>query len=140
MHKSSLFIILLFLVVGLIAPAAFAADKKGVDQDDVVFIPMDPLFLPIFDPDTGNKTFTLMFSLEIHDVDDATVVHSNVPRLSDAYIGLLYGSLQERGLVRTGGFVDMPRVKEELALVSNEVLGSDIVKDVLIQKVSIHSH
>ena len=66
--------------------------------------------------------------------EDAAAVQSLTPRLNDAYIQDMYGILSDQAALK-GGVIQVGMIKSRLNKISAEVLGEDIVSDVLLQVV-----
>ena len=54
-----------------------------------------------------------------------------MPRLHDAYLTTLYDGVQRRTLLH-GPLLDLAKVKEQLTEASVRILGSSVVRDVLV--------
>lgn len=110
--------------------------KKGEDHaaPAVEFVELDPLLLPIIDEKGVTQTVSLVISLEVSDVAKAEEVKKLAPRLTDAYIQDMYGVLN-RHVALKGGVIQVSTIKARLNKISKEVLGEDMVNDVLLQVV-----
>lgn len=123
----------------VLALVALDADAAKKSDGGPVYVEMDPLHLPIFSADAVDQTLLLVFTLEVPDSAAADKVRVTTPRLSDAFIGQLFGVLGEKGVIDHGR-VDVDRLKDELTRASRKILGDEIVKHVLIQRVSLRRH
>lgn len=114
------------------------AEKKsghGEEAADVHFVELDALILPIVGKDGVSQVVSLVVALEVGDEAAAEEVKLMTPRLKDAFIRDLYGSLN-REAAMTGGVVQVGAIKKRLTEISKKVLGEEVVQDVLLQVVS----
>ncbi len=98
------------------------------------FVELDPLILPIIDSSGVTQTVSLVIALEVADKDKAEEVKKLTPRLKDAYIQDMYGVLNKHAALK-GGVVQVAAVKSRLTKITTDVLGEDMVSEVLLQVV-----
>ncbi len=108
--------------------------KSGHGSGDVEFVELDPLILPIIDNNGVTQTVSLVIALEVENKDKAAEVRKLTPRLKDAYIQDMYGILNKHAALK-GGVVQVGAIKGRLAKITTEVLGEDMVHEVLLQVV-----
>ena len=135
-------IVVVFLVGGAAAGYIFYFDQptetaeEEHDPDAVpVYVEFNPIMLPVIGEDGIDQFFSVLVTLEVADPIDADRVIAMAPRLNDAHLTELYGSLNARDITEDG-ILDLRQLKRRLVTVSNRVLGRDIVRDALIQTVS----
>lgn len=109
-------------------------EKKDVDKSKYVFVELDPLILPIIDEGGVTQTVSLVIAIEVADDKIAANVTGQAPRLKDAYIQDMYGALNKKSALKDG-VIQVNMLKERLNKVSAQVLGDDVVQDVLLQVV-----
>ncbi|MGB4058074.1 MAG: flagellar basal body-associated FliL family protein [Alphaproteobacteria bacterium] len=109
--------------------------KGGHGAAGAVFVELDPLILPIIDNTGVTQTVSLVIALEVESEDRAKEVKDLTPRLKDAYIQDMYGILNKHAAMK-GGVLQVSTIKTRLNKVTTEVLGEDMVHDVLLQVVS----
>lgn len=109
-------------------------EKGGHEAPAVEFVELDPLLLPIVDETGVTQTVSMVISLEVSDAAKAEEVKKLAPRLKDAYIQDMYGVLNRHAALK-GGVIQVSTIKARLNKVSTEVLGADMVNDVLLQVV-----
>ncbi len=109
------------------------AAKEGEGASGAQYVNMDPLMLPIIDETGVTQTVTLVISLEVPDDATSKEVAHLTPRLKDAYLQELYGSLSRKSVVTEQGVLRVDAIKKRLNKVSVKVLGKDKVNDVLLQ-------
>jgi flagellar FliL protein len=113
------------------------ADKKSEEThaaEAVSFIEMKPLVLPILDKNGVSQVVSLVVSLEVSNEEAKKEVERLSPRLTDAYIQDMYGTLSRQAAME-GGLLQVNYIKDRLNRVTQSVIGEDKVKDVLLQVV-----
>lgn len=123
------------------APAVFAVEhensggKKGEKVNpEFEYLQLDPLNLPIVTDEGVSQQVSLVISLEMK-FGNLDKVKLYQPKLADAYIQDLYGMLGMGHGLMQGNVLDVKLIKDRLALVTTNILGPDMVKDVLLQVV-----
>lgn len=109
-------------------------DKKGEHGGGSQFVELEPLILPIVDNEGVNQVVSLVVSLEVGSAEDAAQVEHMAPKLKDAYIQDMYGVLNRYAALK-GGVVQVAEIKKRLNKISNDIMGEDVVHDVLLQVV-----
>lgn len=104
------------------------------DSAHYEYVELDPLILPIIDEYGVNQVVSLVVSIEVADAAAAEKVKKLSPRLKDAYIQDMYGILNRHAALK-GGVVQVDKLKKRLNKVSRDVMGEDVVHDVLLQVV-----
>ncbi len=112
------------------------AEKGHGDEGEpaAAFVEMDPLILPIIGAKGATQTVSLVIVLEVADEAKAEEVKHLTPRLKDAYIQNMYGMLSRKNALQDG-MIQVGPLKERLNKISKQVLGDDVVHDVLLQVV-----
>ena len=100
-----------------------------------IYVEFNPILVPIIGDQRIDQFINIVVALEVTDQDAADRAIAMAPRLNDAYLRSLYGTLHTRDVLRHG-VVDLPLIKRRLVEESNRVLGADAVQDALIQMVS----
>ncbi len=98
------------------------------------FVELDPLILPIVDNEGVNQVVSLVIALEVGNAEDAAQVTHMAPKLKDAYIQDMYGVLNRHAALK-GGVIQVGTIKKRLNKISDEIMGEDVVTDVLLQVV-----
>ena len=112
------------------ATAAAAGEHKS--EAKAVFVDVGEIIVPVYGRDGKDKLMVVRFELELGEVMSVEDVRYLLPRLRDAYIGTL-STLAGRGeLVEESQ--RNATIKHALKLASDRVLGSDVIKDVLVQR------
>ncbi len=107
---------------------------KGGHGGGSQFVELEPLILPIVDNEGVNQVVSLVVSLEVGSPEDAAQVTHMAPKLKDAYIQDMYGVLNRHAALK-GGVVQVADIKKRLYKISNDIMGEDVVHDVLLQVV-----
>ena len=117
------------------------AKKGGADVSggrfagDPVYVHIMPMVLPVISDEGVEQLVTLIIDVEVRDFDVADDMHTNMPRVRDALMRALYGGLGQ-GSLRNGKLVDVVRIKNRATAALNEVIGSDKIREVLVQGIS----
>lgn len=111
------------------AKAAKAADGVPTTEQ---FVQLDPLIFPIIGDAGVTQTISLVVSIEVPDEAAAKEVERLAPRLKDAFIQDMYGTLHRKTSMENG-VLQVDAIKQRLNRVSIKILGEDKVNDVLLQ-------
>ncbi len=126
------------------APAYAKEEAKGGEgegkeaassSDTSFYIRLDPMVLPVINDKGLQEVVSLLVALEVKDQRNVEKVNGMQPKLKDAYVRALYGRL-DKTAYRNGKFLDVDKVKAQLAMVTESVLGKGLVLNVLIQGVN----
>lgn len=132
-------------VLALTGPGAAFAQKNAPELEGAAallatkpefhYIEMRPLILPVITPRGLTQQVSLVISLEVP-YDEKDLVEHLLPRLTDAYIGELYGQLGiGGGLMTPQGALDPGEIKNRLTSTTDKVMGPEKVHDVMLQVV-----
>lgn len=112
------------------------AEVKKEEHEEVhfEFVELDPLILPIVGDDGLSQTVSLVVVLEVFNAEAAHSVEQMTPRIKDAFIQDLYGTLNRHAALK-GGVIQVDYLKQRLNKVSQKVMGDGLVNDVLLQVV-----
>jgi len=142
-RKLSIFVFMALLAVtgpGMAYAQKTTAEPEGAaallaEKAEFVYIELRPLILPVITPRGLTQQVSLVISLEIPYEDRAHVEYL-LPKLTDAYIGELYGQLGiGGGLMTPQGALDPGEIKLRLASTTDKIMGPEKVHDVLLQVV-----
>ena len=70
----------------------------------------------------------------VRDQSAESQVNDRMPRVMDTFLTTLYGAIDEGEMIN-GSLVDVAGVKKRLQAACDRLLGSDVVKEVLVQTV-----
>ena len=107
--------------------------KKG-HGGVVEFVELDPLILPIIDTEGVTQTVSLVIAIEVASPEAKKEVETLAPRLKDAFIQDMYGVLNQHAALK-GGVIQVSTIKSRLNKITTDVMGEDVVNDVLLQVV-----
>lgn len=132
-----------FVEMGLGAPEPGHEADTPVAEDAAprspsavpVFVNIGPLTIPVLASDRIDQLVTLIVAVEVDDAAAGERVRVQGPRLTDAYLTSIYGSIA-MGRLMDDGIVDIAAVKARLAEESRRILGPAAVRDVLVQVVN----
>lgn len=131
---------LLPVVVGESTAAWAASDKKSKkkkdDGDDLEYMRLKPLFFPVVNRQGVTQQVSMVISVEVDDGEgDKLEVYR--PRLMNAYIQELYGSLGSGEAMIHGNVVDIEKIRERLVSLTQNMVGEEfVIHDVLFEVVS----
>lgn len=117
------------------APAE-EAGKEG-EVSAVKYVELDPIILPIIDRDGITQTISMVVSVQVADEAKAEEVRQKLPRLADAYLSDMYGTLSKSSSME-GGVIKVSVLKERLTGITHKVLGEGVADDVLLQVLQQH--
>lgn len=109
------------------------AAKKNAD-----FVELEPLILPIVDKHGVSQVISIVVALEIENHSHIQTVRKLSPKLKDAYIQEMYGTLSKKATLE-GGIVQVSVIKDRLNKITADVLGKNVVNDVLLQVIQQRS-
>ena len=109
--------------------------EVSAPSHDPIYVEFNPILLPIVGDRRVDQFVNIVVALEVADQESADRAIALAPRLNDAYLRSLYGTLHSRDVLHHG-VVDLPLIKRRLVEESNRVLGTGTVQDALIQMVS----
>lgn len=145
MKRLMLIVLVLLILLGGGGGAYFVLQKDGLAEAaepegvgpvaEPVYVEFNPILLPIVGDRRVEQFINIVVALEVHDQEAADRAIAMAPRLNDAYLRSLYGTLHSRDVLHNG-VVDLPLIKRRLVEESNRVLGTGTVQDALIQMVS----
>lgn len=113
------------------------AEKKKKEKEKAeptAFVQLDPLVLPVIGKDGLTETVSMVIVIETQSEATKAEVAHMAPKLKDAFIQDMYGSLT-KDTVMKGGVIQVGALKSRLHGIGVKVLGEDMVKDVLLQVV-----
>jgi len=109
--------------------------KGGHGEEAIEFVRLDPLILPIVDRGGLSQVVSVVVALEVKDKHAAEYVRNMQPRIKDAFIQEMYGVIHNPAGMQDGNVIKVGILKSRLGRIGREVLGDDVVQDVLLQVV-----
>lgn len=114
------------------AKPAFAADAELKQTPEFEYLELQPLNLPIITESGLSQTVSLVVALELP-YGKMEEVKRIEPRLADAYLQDLYGTLGAGHGMMKGNVVDIQAVKQRLTEITHRIAGEELVTGVLLQ-------
>lgn len=111
------------------------AFAKGGAAGEIQFVELAPLILPILDKNGVHQSVSLVVTLEITNPDAYGTVDMLKPRIKDAFIQELYGTLHDHAASSSTGMLQVRTIKKKLTSIASKVVGKGAVNDVLLQVV-----
>ncbi|HRJ12943.1 MAG TPA: hypothetical protein PKW15_06855 [Alphaproteobacteria bacterium] len=119
--------------------AASGGDGHGEtaaeDPNKPQYVKISPLILPLIGDNGVEQVVSLVIVLEVNTRDIATEVIGMSPKLNDAFITDLYGAIDRRDRMRNG-LLDVAYIKERLNKLTQQIMGPDKVKGILVQGIT----
>lgn len=133
------FFLPMVLCAVLMLPAAAMAESKTDDKKPGTFeyVDLNPLSIPVINEKGVVQQVSIAVSLECP-MGKRDSVNIYKPRLMDAYLRELYGALGSGRAMMHGNVVDVEALKSRLSIVTERVVGPDLVSEVLLQ--SVHQY
>jgi len=103
----------------------------------ITYVAVPAIVLPIIDRNGISQTISLVVSLQVNNEERAKEVENNLPRLSDAYLSDMYGTLSQKAAMEYG-VIKVSTLKARLIEITTKVMGKDAVDGVLLQVLQQH--
>ena len=107
----------------------------GQTADDPVYLHLAPITLPIINDYGAQQIVNMLVDLNTKDKQTAEDMQKQMPKLKDAMLQALYGSLSD-GSIRNAQALDIVKIKANIMETLNRVYEPGAVKDVLVQAVA----
>jgi len=124
--------------VALPTLAAGGGGSGGGGAIDMPYMELDPLILPVITEEGITQQVSLIVKIEVSDSSMLDQVKAMEPRIVDAFVQDLYGTLSKENAMVVHGIVNIPLVKARLKHTAIEVAGEELIHDVLLQVVQQH--
>jgi hypothetical protein len=117
-------------------------EKEGGDDAEamknaVYYVELDPLNLPVVDKNGISQSISIVIGIEVFKESQIERVKESQPRLSDLYLRKMYGMFSNQQTESNPTMLVNPvEVKDTLRALTTEIMGEDVIKDVLIQVIS----
>lgn len=138
LRLGAIFALILGVSLGF-APAPAHAGGENItenpDPNRPHYVKIAPLILPLVGDNGIEQTISIVVVIEATSKEAADNILELSPRLNDAFITDLYGTIDRREKMRNG-LLDVAYIKDRLSKLCTKILGDDKVKDILIQGVT----
>lgn len=109
--------------------------EEGVPT--ITYVEMAPIILPIIERDGISQTISVVISVQVANEAKAEEVRQKMPRLADAYLSDMYGTLSKHSAMESG-VIKVSMLKSRLSAITHRVLGEGVAEDVLLQVLQQH--
>ena len=114
-------------------------DKKSAEDtkadDKTHYVKVAPIILPVIGDNGVEQIVSIVAVIQASSKDAADKITDVVPRINDAFITQLYGSMDRRERMKDG-LIDVGYLKQKMLDMTQKITGPDKVKDLLIQGVN----
>jgi len=125
--------VLKFMKLGPFEEEVAAEQEEMVRDDDTLFVDMEPLVIPVFQGDKVAATVQIQVKLETIGKDNKAKLQHIMPRISDLFIRDLHTFIPR--LLKQKERIDVLIVKQRLKLISDKLIGPELIQNVLVQSV-----
>lgn len=122
-----------------VIPAGFAAGAGAKKPSDApIYVDFKHIVVPVIRQNGRTGIVALNVMAEVKDEQAQTIVTNHLPRLKDAFIRSLYGSMDDTKMNAQNGTLDIERIKTRLMQTANLVLKDKDgpIKDILFQNIT----
>lgn len=134
--------LLFFMALGLSATvfssntalAASEAHDEAAVTDEILYVHLNPIIVPILSDKGATQIITLVVAIEVPDNESVGIVERNRIRLTDAFLTDMYGVLDKNQLIKNG-YIDIERVKSRLNKITKRVVGEERISGVMLEAV-----
>jgi hypothetical protein len=127
--------ILPILAAILFATPAMAANRDAVPEmfeGAPSYIRFPPIFTPIIQGDRVTRQIGVTLMLQLKKGEEKDGIESKRLQLNDAFVEDLYAFFQQRASLEGG--IDETYLKDRLLKIADNVIGKDVVQEVLIEQ------
>lgn len=117
------------------ARAAEHAAEPAAIAGAPAYVRFDPIFIPIIQGDQVTRQVGIMLMLQLVEGQNKADVEAKRQLLNDAFLRDLYSFFQNRAAA--SGRIDQPYLKARLLKVAGQVVGPNLVKEVLIEQLFV---
>lgn len=120
------------------ASAGGGEKPKEGEVTGPVYVELDPLLLPIIDDQGISQQVSLIVKLELKDPAKSEEIKAIMPRIVDAFVQEMYGTLSTNTSFMSNGVLRLDLVKARLKETVGKVVEHGEISDVLLQVVQQH--
>lgn len=96
------------------------------------YVQLDPIIIPVIQRDGLQQVISMVVVIEAKSASLAQDVRDKKPKLADAFLSDMYGTFS-RPSNMNDGVVKISELKTRMVQIAAEILGPDVVQDVLLQ-------
>lgn len=119
------------------AEEAKKAEEAEGEAKKVTYVEMPAIVLPIIDREGISQTVSMVVSLQVNDETKVEAVQEKLPKLADAFLSDMYGTLSQASAME-GGVIKVSTLKARLSDITKRVMGEGMADDVLLQVLQQH--
>jgi flagellar FliL protein len=108
-------------------------EEQMVRDDDTLFVDMEPLVIPVYQGDKVAATVQIQVKLETIGSENKAKLQHIMPKISDLFIRDLHTLIPH--LLKQEEQIDVLIIKQRLKLISDKLIGPDLIQNVLGQSV-----
>ena len=108
-------------------------EEQMVRDDDTLFVDMEPLVIPVFQGVKVAATVQIQVKLETIGSENKAKLQHIMPKISDPFIRDLHTLIPH--LLKQEERIDVLIIKQRLKLISDKLIGPDLIQNVLVQSV-----
>jgi hypothetical protein len=119
-----------------VASPAFAANREAVPEmieGAPSYVRFPPIFIPIIQGEQVTRQIGVTLMLELKEGEEKQPVEEKRLRLTDAFMRDLYVFFQQRSGMKSND-IDEMYLKDRLLKVADNVIGDQMIREVLIQQ------
>ena len=125
--------------LGPFAPAAVAggegrAAPRQAQDEPPRFVDVEPLNIPVFHGDRVAATIQIQLKLEAIGEENEEEIIRLLPRITDAFLRDMHAFIPR--LLRKEQRIKVPIIKKRLQIISERLVGPDLIHNILVQSVS----
>lgn len=126
-------------ISALSIPSSHAAGAKTDKNPDApIYVDFKHIVVPVIKKNGRTGMIALNVMAEVKDAEAKNIVNSHLPRLRDAFIRSLYGTMEDKQYMSQNGNLDVDRIKTRLMHTVDLVLKDKDgpIKDILFQNIT----
>ena len=140
-RRKAHFALAALFALSLMFPVGAYASEGAVEKpkDAPKYVDFKNIVVPVIKKNGSTGVIALSMMVEVKDEKTQTTLTDNMPRLRDAFIRALYGSLEGNRLVKEDGALDIERIKNRLMRSAQYVMrdkNDAEIQDLLFQNIA----
>ena len=125
--------VLKWMKLGPFEEVVAEAGEEMVRDDDMLFVDMEPLVIPIFEGDKVAAIVQIQIKLETIGSENKAKLQYVMPRISNLFITDLHTFIPR--MLKKIERIDVLIIKQRLKLISDRRIGQEIIQNILVQSV-----
>lgn len=118
--------------------AAFANGGAAKKVEGPIYVDFKNIVVPVIKKNGKTGVIALSIMAEVKDADTQSLVATHMPKLRDAFIRSLYGSVENNQIIRSDGALDIEHIKKRLMKSAGYVMKDkeNPIQDILFQNIA----